>query len=52
MSAFLQIAKARKAEENIEFVGMIRLAMNGSKQDIERQMQRWARDADIQLRME
>lgn len=52
MSALLFIQGKRKAVEQIEFVSMIRLAMNGSKRDVEKAMERWAREAEINLRFE
>lgn len=50
MSALLFIQDKRKKLENIDFVSRLRLAMNGSKQDVEKQMERWAKDAEIELR--
>lgn len=52
MSAFLFIKDKRVKLENINMVSMIRLAMNGSKQNVEKQMERWAKDAEIDLRFE
>ena len=52
MSAFLFIQEKRRKREAIEFVGQVRLAMNGEKKDIEKQYQRWARDAEVRLLMD
>jgi hypothetical protein len=49
MSALLFIQDKRKALERIEFVGVLRLAMNGSKRDVEKSMERWAKAAEIEL---
>jgi hypothetical protein len=52
MSALLFIQDKRKKLESIEFVSNLRLAMAGSKRDLEKRMERWARDAEIDLRFE
>jgi hypothetical protein len=52
MSALLFIQDKRKALEKIEFVSMLRLAMMGSKRDVEKSMERWAKDAEVNLRFE
>lgn len=52
MSALLFIQDKRKALERIELVSALRLAMNGSKRDVEKSMERWAKDAEIDLRFE
>ena len=52
MSALLFIQQKRKALERIEFVSTLRLAMNGTKRDIEKTMERWARDSEIDLTFE
>jgi len=52
MSAFLFIQEKRRKLEAIEFVGQIRLAMNGEKKDVEKQFERWARDAEVRLLMD
>jgi hypothetical protein len=52
MSALLFIRDRRRAVEKIDFVSMVRLAINGSKRDIERAMERWAKEAEINLRFE
>lgn len=52
MSALLFIRERRKASEKIDLVSMIRLAINGSKRDVERAMEQWAKDAEISLRFE
>jgi hypothetical protein len=49
MSAFLFMQNKRRAVENIDYVGKIRVAMNGSKRDVEKIMERWAKDAEIRL---
>jgi hypothetical protein len=52
MSALLEIRKKRKAFERIEFVSALRLAMVGSKNDVQGAMERWAREAEIRLTFE
>lgn len=52
MNAFLFIQNKRKSAENIDFVGKIRVAMKGDKQDVEKAMERWAKDAEIRLMFE
>jgi len=52
MSALLFIQNNRKALERIEFVGMIQLAMHGKKEDVEKAMSRWAKQAEIDLTFE
>ncbi len=52
MSALLFIENKRKAFEKIELVSMLRLAMNGSKRDVEKVMERWAKSAEIDLKFE
>lgn len=52
MSALLFLRKNRKALERIEFVSMLRLAMNGSKRDVKQTMERWAKAAEINLTFE
>jgi hypothetical protein len=52
MSAFLFMQNKRRSVENIDFVGKIRVAMNGSKKDVEKVMEKWARDAEIRLMFE
>jgi hypothetical protein len=52
MSAFAFIARKREAMERIELVGTMRLATNGSKREVEKSMERWAREAEVRLRFE
>jgi hypothetical protein len=52
MHALLWIQDTRKALENIEFMGMVHVAMKGSKQDIEKAMGKFARKADVNLTFE
>jgi len=52
MSALLFIADKRKKLERLDQISTIRLAMNGTKKDVERYMQKLARDADIRLNFE
>jgi hypothetical protein len=52
MSALLFIQDKRKKLENIEFVSMLRMAFLGSKKDVEKRMERWAREGEIDLRFE
>jgi hypothetical protein len=52
MHAFLFIQEKRRKLEAIEFVGRVRLAMNGSKQNVEEAFARWAKDAEVRLLME
>jgi hypothetical protein len=52
MSAFLEIGKHRKAFERIELVSTMRMAMNGSQREVEKCLERWARQAEIHLRFE
>lgn len=51
MNALLFIRDKRKMVESIEFVSMVRLAMNGSKADVEKQMERWAKAAEVRLQL-
>jgi hypothetical protein len=52
MSALLFIRERRRNLEKIELVGLIRLAAKGSNRDVEKRMERWARDAEVQLTFE
>ncbi len=52
MSALLFIQRKRMSVERIDMVGALRIAMNGSKQEVEKCMERWARDAEIRLTFE
>ena len=52
MSALLFLQNNRKAMERIELVSTMRLAMNGSKHDVEKTMERWAKAAEINLTFE
>jgi hypothetical protein len=52
MNAFLFMQNKRRSAENIDFVGKIRIAMKGSKQDVEKAMEKWAKDAEIRLLFE
>lgn len=49
MSALLFIRDKRRALEKIELVGMLRMVMNASKKDLEKRMETWAREAEINL---
>jgi hypothetical protein len=52
MSALLFVQSKRKLLERIELVSTLRMAMNGTKDQLEKQMERWAKDAEIDLRWE
>jgi hypothetical protein len=52
MSALLFIGKKRRQLEKIEFVSMVRMAMNARPEDVRRTMERWARDGEIELTFE
>jgi hypothetical protein len=52
MSAFQEIAKHRRALERIDLASTMRLAVNGSRREVEKCMQRWARAAEIDLMFE
>jgi hypothetical protein len=52
MHAFLWIQKARRKLEFIDLVGVIQLATRGDKPAIEKQFERWAKEADTRLLME
>jgi hypothetical protein len=52
MSALLFLQDKRKKLESINIVSRLRLALNGSKRDVEKSMERWAKDAEIELRFE
>ncbi len=52
MSAYLFIQNLRKNVEKIDFVSTMRLAMNGTKRQGEKQMERWAKSAELDLRFE
>jgi hypothetical protein len=51
MSALLFIQNKRKSWEKVEMLSVLRMANAESKQ-AEKQMERWARDAEIRLRFE
>jgi hypothetical protein len=52
MSALLFIQDKRKKLENIEFVGMLRMAFLGTQRDVKNRMERWAKEGEIDLRFE
>jgi hypothetical protein len=52
MSALLFIRNKRRTFERIEFVSAIRMAMHASRKDLEKAMERWARDGEITLTFE
>jgi hypothetical protein len=49
MSAYLFIRDKRRALEKIDFVSQLGMAMKGSPKTIERRMERWAREAEVNL---
>jgi len=49
MSAFLFIRDKRRTLERISFISQYRMAMNASSKSIEKKMERWAREAEINL---
>jgi hypothetical protein len=52
MSALLFIQERRKSQERIDFVSQIRIAQHGDKHSYEKQLERWAKDAEIRLSFE
>jgi hypothetical protein len=52
MSALLFIRNKRRQLEKIEFISLLRLSLYASKKDVEKAMERWARDGEIQLTFE
>ena len=55
MSAFLFIQKKRKALDNIDQLSLLRLSQargKDAKKVIEQQMEKWAREADVQIMFE
>jgi len=52
MNALLFIQGKRKDIERIEFVHAMRLAMKGTKQGIEKAMEKWAKSAEINITFE
>jgi len=52
MSAFLFIQERRQSSERIDFVAALRVATRGDRKDVEKAMERYAKDAEIRLRFE
>lgn len=52
MDAFIFIQNRRKSRERIDFVGQLRTAQHADKRAYERQLEQWARDAELNLRFE
>jgi hypothetical protein len=52
MSALLFIRDKRRQLEKLEFVSLLRLALHAGKRDLEKTMERWARDGEIKLTFE
>jgi hypothetical protein len=49
MSALLFIQDKRRTVERIEFVSSLRMAMNAKSDSLKKQMEAWARHAEIDL---
>ena len=52
MDAFIFIQRRRRSWDKVEIISVIRLALHGEPKDVERQMERWARDAEVPLTFE